>query len=311
MPASRAARNRRLRDFRSAWRTPAVVRSAVTRIARAPAIWSVILSCRAKQIRQRLVEAGGPKHLTIRIDQLRGHPHAVAGPTDAAFDLVARPRDCGRSLPGLRVCSCTGRRRSRTSRSAPENRPSALMMSCVKPSAKYSRAESSFWLRKGRTAIAAFAPISGLLIVDWSACPRRPDQFPAGPMADPEHAAAATRTANVSKTNNPMRAPSAAIKRGAARARQETAPAIESGSGKTQERVRHRPETGSLGNDPTRQLQIDSRGAEPSDQARPVVSERPSQFADALHQRIIRDGNIRPDCGKELVLRDKPGADFR
>ncbi len=46
------------------------------------------------------------------------------------------------------------------------------------------------------------------------------------------------------------------------------------------------------------------------DQARPVVSERPPQLADALHQRIVRDGEIRPDCGKQLVLRDETAGIF-
>lgn len=46
------------------------------------------------------------------------------------------------------------------------------------------------------------------------------------------------------------------------------------------------------------------------DQARSVISKRPSQFADALHQRIVRDGEIRPDRGKELALRDKTAGVF-
>ena len=41
------------------------------------------------------------------------------------------------------------------------------------------------------------------------------------------------------------------------------------------------------------------------DQARPVVPECPSKFADALHQRIVGDGQIGPDRGEELVLRDE------
>ena len=32
---------------------------------------------------------------------------------------------------------------------------------------------------------------------------------------------------------------------------------------------------------------------------------RPPQDADALHQRIVRDGEVRPDRGKEFVLRDE------
>jgi hypothetical protein len=46
------------------------------------------------------------------------------------------------------------------------------------------------------------------------------------------------------------------------------------------------------------------------DQARPVVPERPSQLADALHQRIVRDGEIRPDRGKELVLGNETAGIF-
>ena len=40
------------------------------------------------------------------------------------------------------------------------------------------------------------------------------------------------------------------------------------------------------------------------------MPEGPAQFADALDQRIVCDGDIRPDRGKEFVLRNKPAAVF-
>ena len=53
------------------------------------------LVLQGKDVRQRLVEAGRPKHSSIRIDELRDHPHAVAGLADAAFDLIAHREIAG------------------------------------------------------------------------------------------------------------------------------------------------------------------------------------------------------------------------
>jgi len=49
---------------------------------------------------------------------------------------------------------------------------------------------------------------------------------------------------------------------------------------------------------PTHPIQIDSHVGNRLDQSLPIVSERSPQLADALHQRIVRDGEIRPDRGK-------------
>jgi hypothetical protein len=40
------------------------------------------------------------------------------------------------------------------------------------------------------------------------------------------------------------------------------------------------------------------------DQPRAVASKRSSQFADALHQRIVGGSKIRPNRRKQLVFRD-------
>ena len=124
-----------------------------------------------KEIGERLVEAGGPKHPAIRIDELRGHPHAVAGLEDAAFDLIAH-RETRAISSGLAGLPLYGKTAFHDITVSSGNRPSALMMSWVNPSAKYSRAESSLWFTKGRIAIAGFAPIPGVLS-DRSACPER------------------------------------------------------------------------------------------------------------------------------------------
>jgi len=41
------------------------------------------------------------------------------------------------------------------------------------------------------------------------------------------------------------------------------------------------------------------------DETRPIVSEGPAKFADALHQCIVGHGNIRPNCSKQFILRHK------
>jgi transglutaminase-like putative cysteine protease len=46
------------------------------------------------------------------------------------------------------------------------------------------------------------------------------------------------------------------------------------------------------------------------DQARPVIPQRPPELADALHQCIVRDGKMRPDRSKELVLRHETARIF-
>src|SRR5262249_59848561 len=51
------------------------------------------------------------------------------------------------------------------------NRPSALMTSCVNPSAKYSRPGSALWFTNGRIAIDGLVPAAG----------RSPAAPPAGP----------------------------------------------------------------------------------------------------------------------------------
>ena len=95
----------------------------------------------------------------------------------------------------------------------PENWPNALMMSCVNPSAKYSRVESSPWFTKGRIATAGFAPISGLLVVDRSAYPRAFRNF--NPVPVPlQSTPAASKTKRASEATNPC-------------ARASSAPAIE------------------------------------------------------------------------------------
>ena len=81
------------------------------------------LLLQGEEIGQRLVEAAGPQHPAVRIDELRRHPHAVAGLQDAALDLIANRRDRGRSRRGLRAGSCREARRSMTSRSARKTGP--------------------------------------------------------------------------------------------------------------------------------------------------------------------------------------------
>ena len=46
------------------------------------------------------------------------------------------------------------------------------------------------------------------------------------------------------------------------------------------------------------------------DQARSIIPESSSQFAYTLYEGVVGDGQIRPDCGKELVLRNKTAGIF-
>jgi hypothetical protein len=46
------------------------------------------------------------------------------------------------------------------------------------------------------------------------------------------------------------------------------------------------------------------------DQSWTIVPKLPPQFADALHQGVVRDGQIRPDRCKELVFRNEAAGIF-
>ena len=53
------------------------------------------LVLQGEDVRQCLVEAGRPKHPSVRIDKLRAHAHAVADLADAALDLIPHPHAAG------------------------------------------------------------------------------------------------------------------------------------------------------------------------------------------------------------------------
>jgi hypothetical protein len=45
-------------------------------------------------------------------------------------------------------------------------------------------------------------------------------------------------------------------------------------------------------------------------EARPVLAERSPQFADALHQHVVGDGETGPDRRKKLLFRDQSSRIF-
>ena len=107
----------------------------MTRIAKRAGDLGGDLVLQGKQIGERLVETAGPEHAAFGIDELRRHPHAIAGLQDAAFDLVAHPEAAG-DLCGVRRLALVGRTAFHDITVNSGNRPSALMMSWVNPSAK-------------------------------------------------------------------------------------------------------------------------------------------------------------------------------
>ncbi len=159
-----------------------------------------------------------------------------------------------------------------------ENRPSPFMMSSVNPSAKYACPASPLWSTRGRNAIAGLPPATGLLVRN-----PRPNQ----------NAAATSRHAKATGTTAATRAPLDAL---AHQASGRAAPIVGErlGSGRS-----CGPNIGDIGFKPV------AAARNCLDQARPIVAERAPQFADALHQHIVRDGEARPDRRKNLVLRDE------
>ena len=182
------------------------------------------------------------------------------------------------------------------------------MMSWVNPSAKYSRAASLPWFTSGRTAIAGLAPISGLLVRRSIGTSRKARQVSNRSRCRPT--TAPPRPASQGRATRPDRCvgrrPPARAERAASARRAPDQPI-----------ARARDTAGAAPVDDARRGNDRHVGFEPiaaprdrPDQARPVVSQGAAQLADALHQRVVRDGEVRPDRAKELVLRDETAGIF-
>ena len=160
-------------------------------------------------------------------------------------------------------------------------------------------------------AIVGFVPISGLWVVAWPACSQKVGSFHAV-ARPPDSTAAASRTASVIEAVRPMRRPArteVTCRRSEGAAASGSARAAASLSAvKADDRLGQR----STGRRNNRDVGVKSIAAawDCPDQAWAVISERTSQFADALHQCVVRDREVRPDRGEQLVFRDKPCAIF-
>ena len=136
-PAARVARSRRLPDCRSAWRRPPLLDLGDANGQSAGDLGGDLV-LQGEQVGQASSNRGRPQHPAVVVDELRIHPHALAGLADAALDLVADRERCGRCRRGCGPVLVWKDRVPRHTVSS-ENRPRALMMSWVSPSAKYSR----------------------------------------------------------------------------------------------------------------------------------------------------------------------------
>ena len=208
------------------------------------------------------------------------------------------------------------------------------MMSCVNPSAKYSRPEIVALVQERESGdcrlgadLSTFGSTLGAK-KNFGSMPRLVHSTPAP-----------SRAATAEAASNRPRQPARAVANNVAAWTRMGRPRATGRGKETANPAAHRSRADQLGQRPTpwRAPRIQRRRGKPADlrvpsvaqvsgrndrygrfksvaaarnrpdQARPVVSERPSQLADALHQRIVGDGQVRPDRRKELVLRSRVG----